>query len=283
MKFRGRVIVGQKLARTLGAPTANLSFSQRPKIKDGVWLVRVRFDEKEYGGILHAGIRQTDKQWALEVHILDFSGDLLEQILEVETIEFIRETMKFSALPALAAQIRLDVIKARKFFIREKIRARWDKLSDDERGQLERSAVEGVSSLSAFQSAKVIYVFAPDAREINFVQELCSRFPEKQFAFPFVRGRNMKFYISKYEDLVMGNYKILEPSTEILAPNPDLVLVPAVAVAKTGERLGRGRGYYDRFLSNMDASTVCVLPEWAVLKDIPFDAHDQRVGKVIGV
>ncbi len=283
MKFRGRVIEGQKLARTLGAPTANLSFSQRPKIKDGVWLVRVRFDGNEYGGILHAGIRQTDKKWMIEIHIVEFSGELLDKILEIETIEFVRETMKFLALSSLKLQIQQDVIMARKFFIREKIRTHWDSLSAEERKNLSTSAVKQVAALPEFQSAKVVYAFAPDKYEIDFVQELCSVFPKKQFAFPFVREWDMKFHVSQYEDMTVGNFKILEPANDTPAPSPDLILIPAVAAAMTGERLGRGGGYYDEFLSKVDAPTLCVLPEWAVLKDIPFDARDQRVGKVIGI
>ncbi len=283
MKFRGCVIEGQKLARTLGTPTANLLFSQRPKIKDGVWLVRVRFDGNEYGGVLHAGIRQTDKQWAIEVHVLDFSDNLLDKILEIETVKFVRDTMKFSALSALKLQIQQDVIVAQKFFIREKIKNYWNKLSSEERKKLAISAVEQVSALSEFQLAEVIYAFAPDKYEIDFVQELCSQFPKKQFAFPFVRDWNMKFYISKYENMMMGNFKILEPLTDFPAPSPDLMFVPAVAVATTGERLGRGGGYYDEFLCKVDVPTICVLPKWAVLSDIPFEAHDQRVGKIIGV
>ena len=283
MKFRGRVIEGQKLARTLGVPTANLSLKQKPKIKEGVWLARVSFDGEIYGGILHAGVRQTDKQWVLEVHVLEFTGELVGKILEVEPVKFLRETQRFDALSALKVQIHLDVIEARKFFLRKKIRTHWKNMSNEERESLAKSAFNKISLFSEFQSAQVVYAFAPDNFEIPYVQELCSRFPEKQFAFPFVRGWDMKFYISKYEDLVPGNFKILEPSIENLAPSPDLVLVPAQAVAMTGERLGRGGGYYDEFLSQNDAPTVCVQPEWAVLKDIPFESHDQRVGRVIGV
>ncbi len=283
MKFRGRVIEGQKLARTLGVPTANLFFAQRLKLKDGVWLVRVRFDTKEYNGILHAGVRQTDKQWTLEVHILNFSGELLDKILEIETVQFVRETMQFSSISALATQIKADMIVAQKFFIRENIRQKWDTLSEEERENLSSLAVEKVAELSKFQASKVIYIFAPDEREISFVQKLCSMFPEKQFAFPLVRGWDMKFYISLYEDLVPGKFGILEPVQQNLAGEPDLIIVPAVAAAITGERLGRGGGYYDEFLSKTNAPTVCVLPQWAVLSEIPCEARDQRIGKVLGI
>ncbi len=121
MKFRGRVVAGQNLARTLDVPTANLELAQRPKIKDGVWLVWVRFNDQEYGGVLHAGVRQTDNQWSLEVHILNFSGHLLDTVLEIETIEFVRGTQNFDSLSALQKQIHSDVRVAQKFFLRKHI------------------------------------------------------------------------------------------------------------------------------------------------------------------
>lgn len=283
MKFRGRVIEGQKLARTLGVPTANVFLAQRPKIKEGVWLVRVRFQEKEYGGILHAGKRHTDKKWTLEVHLLDFSGDLLDQILEIETIVFLRKTMQFSALSALEAQIKDDVMLAQKFFLREKIRAHWNTLSWRDREALSESALAFISDFPAFQAAKTVYIYSPDQHEINFVQKLCSMFYQKQFAFPFIREGKMHFAVSFYEDLVIGNFNLLEPLHKDLAPAPDLIIVPAVAAAKTGERLGRGGGFYDAFLSKTDVSTICILPKWAVLETIPVNSRDQRVGKVVGV
>lgn len=283
MKFRGSVIEGQKLARTLGVPTANLYMKQKPKLKDGVWIVRVRFQGKEYGGVMHTGVRQTDQQWSVEVHILEFSGELQGEILEVETVKFLRETFRFDALSALKAQIQADVIEARKFFLREMIRHRWEQTSDEERAALAEKAFLEVSKTPELESAKVIYAFSPDHLEINYVQKLCSKFPKKQFAFPYVRGWDMKFYVSHYEDLVSGNLNILEPLPGVIAPKPDLILVPAQAAAPTGERLGRGGGYYDEFLSHHDVPTICVLPEWAVMEDVPTEARDQRVGKVIGV
>jgi 5-formyltetrahydrofolate cyclo-ligase len=152
-----------------------------------------------------------------------------------------------------------------------------------EREQLATIAIERISELPEFQSATVVYLFAPDTREINFVQELCSKFIHKIYAFPRVEGKKIQFFVSKFEDLKRGKFDIFEPVSDIPASSPDLILVPAVAAAITGERLGRGGGYYDAFLSNVDAPTVCVLPEWAVLNDVPFESHDQRVGKVIGV
>jgi 5-formyltetrahydrofolate cyclo-ligase len=195
----------------------------------------------------------------------------------------VRETKRFDSLFALKSQIHLDVVHARKFFIRETIRVHWDMLPQTEREQLSKSAVARVSELPEFQSSTFVYLFAPDTREINFVQQLCSEFNDKIYAFPRIEEKKINFYSSRFEDLREGKFRILEPVGDVSASSPDLILVPAVAAAITGERLGRGGGFYDAFLAQVDAPTVCVLPEWAVLNDVPFEAHDQRVGKVIGV
>ncbi len=284
MKFRGRVIEGQKLARELGAPTANLSMPQHPKVRDGVWMVRVRFDGNEYGGLMHVGARPTvDNQWSLEVHILKFSGDLLGKVLEVETVSFLREIVKFDSIANLAAQIKYDIVLARKFFIREQVRLTWGMTSEEERQRMAATAFGKVTESEEFQEAKMVYVYAPDPFEIHFVQEMCTRFSGKTYAFPKVEGKKMKFFVAKFEELKVGKFNILEPLMEQPAPNADLIIVPAVAAAKTGERLGRGGGFYDQFLCSISAPTICVMPEFARVDDLPVEGHDVRADRVIFV
>lgn len=57
----------------------------------------------------------------------------------------------------------------------------------------------------------------------------------------------------------------------------DVVLVPGLAFAPDGRRLGRGAGYYDRFLADLDAETVALTTENRVLEDLPREAHDVLV------
>lgn len=284
MKFRGRVVEGQKLAAQFGVATANLDVPRSPRLREGVWLVRVRNKKNEWNGLLHFGHRvSTDGEFSIEVHLFDESAELYGEILEVETLKFLRETQKFRSNESLFAQIRLDCVQARKFFLRERIGEKWGTVTDEARDHLVNRAVEVVSELPEFLVAKTVFVFAPDAREINFVQKMCAMFSDKKWAFPRVGERGMEFFVSDWDDLCSGKFGILEPSTGELAGEPDLVLVPAVAAAPTGERLGRGGGFYDQFLYTVCASTCCVLPEWAVLSEIPMEPHDVRVDRVISV
>ncbi|MFN7342597.1 MAG: riboflavin kinase, partial [bacterium] len=112
-ELSGRVIEGQKLGRTLGFPTANLHFADMQLPNDGVWLVEVN---GELRGVANLGVRPTvdGTTRTLEVHLLDFSGDLYGQILRVRFVHFIREERKFPNIDALREQIAADVLEAQK-------------------------------------------------------------------------------------------------------------------------------------------------------------------------
>ena len=61
-----------------------------------------------------------------------------------------------------------------------------------------------------------------------------------------------------------------------------MIFVPAQAADRKGNRLGRGAGYYDRFLTSYPhIPTVCVLPDFAFFSSLPVEKTDQKVDKVI--
>lgn len=62
---------------------------------------------------------------------------------------------------------------------------------------------------------------------------------------------------------------------------PDVVLVPAVAVTATGQRIGRGLGWYDRFLVGLRATSVGVCWEAQVLEQLPIEPHDVRLDAIV--
>ncbi|MDE6243728.1 MAG: 5-formyltetrahydrofolate cyclo-ligase, partial [Muribaculaceae bacterium] len=61
----------------------------------------------------------------------------------------------------------------------------------------------------------------------------------------------------------------------------ELIVVPAVAYDRRGNRLGRGKGYYDRLLATTKASKIGVAYEFQVVDDIPAESHDVPVDIVI--
>jgi riboflavin kinase / FMN adenylyltransferase len=114
--LRRRVVHGEERGRTLGFPTANLHMRHGLLLPaDGVYAARVRHVGAVYGGVLNIGIRPTFGQLTrtVEVHILDFDGDLYGQQLKVEFVERLRGEQRFSGIEALRAAIAGDTARAR--------------------------------------------------------------------------------------------------------------------------------------------------------------------------
>jgi len=85
--------------------------------------------------------------------------------------------------------------------------------------------------------------------------------------------------------LKKGPYGVIEPAVErrISLDDIDLVLVPGVAFDKKGNRLGRGKGFYDRFLNRLHSrtATIGLAFDFQILPDLPALSHDAKVDKVI--
>lgn len=112
----GAVLPGQKLGRTLGFPTANMTLGDLIEPRRGVYAARARVEGREYKGVANFGRRPTVGADAplLETHLFDYAGDLYGGTLEVQFIDFLRDERKFDGLDALKAQIAADSDKARK-------------------------------------------------------------------------------------------------------------------------------------------------------------------------
>lgn len=119
-KLTATVTDGRKLGRTMGLPTANLTFGADALIPmHGVYAVTVRLGKQTYTGICNVGVRPTVNEGRdvnCEVFIFDFNGDLYGRRLTVSFLHFLREERKFEDLLDLEAQIRQDIVKAKALF-----------------------------------------------------------------------------------------------------------------------------------------------------------------------
>ncbi len=112
------VIEGDKRGRTIGFPTANLlppSTKLIPKM--GVYAVEVEVGEKRYRAMMNIGTRptvQTQSSVSLEVHLLEFNGDLYGKALTVRFLARLRDEQRFASLDALKAQLERDKAAAQR-------------------------------------------------------------------------------------------------------------------------------------------------------------------------
>lgn len=120
----GRIIRGQKLARDLGFPTANINVSKYCKLKFGVYAVDIKVAKqpnKKFQGIANYGIKPTFnlRTPLLEVNIFDFDSDIYGENIEITFKYFIRNEKKFKKVRYLKDQILIDTKIAKKFFNNE--------------------------------------------------------------------------------------------------------------------------------------------------------------------
>jgi len=114
-RIRGRVVHGQRLGRQIGAPTANVMLPRMPALR-GVYVVQVALaDGRVLDGVANIGVRPTvdGKQPSLEVHLLDFTGTLYGQRIDVVFRHFLRDEVKFDSVDDLKHQISRDFDDAR--------------------------------------------------------------------------------------------------------------------------------------------------------------------------
>lgn len=111
----GVVLSGQRLGRTLGFPTANISLGELIEPRRGVYAVMASFDGRILPGVANFGRRPTVGSSAplLETHIFDFDGELYGKTIDVALVDFIRDERKFAGLDELKRQIAADCRAAR--------------------------------------------------------------------------------------------------------------------------------------------------------------------------
>ena len=110
--IEGMVIDGDKRGRELSYPTANIDLQNQHKIvpKQGVYLVKSKLKGRVVYGMMNIGTKPTfdTTMPSIEVHFLDWNGDLYGQAVQVELLKWVREERKFSSAEELQTQIQAD-------------------------------------------------------------------------------------------------------------------------------------------------------------------------------
>ncbi len=116
-QIRGVVARGRdRGGRLLGFPTANINLQDELCPKTGVYAVTVECLSKKYAGVANIGYSPTfdDHVFTVEVHLLDFNGDLYGKKIRVNFVQRIRDEVRFEKISELAQQIRRDIDQARR-------------------------------------------------------------------------------------------------------------------------------------------------------------------------
>ena len=165
-------------------------------------------------------------------------------------------------------------------------------LSPEEAARRSDSICEAVRAHPSWPAARVVALYFGSRHE-PALESLWLNDALRVFAFPRVDGNGidderLKFHRARtIDDLLPSRWGLREPAptpeTEVCPEEFDLVIVPGVAFAADGARLGRGRGHYDRFLPRLrkDAVVIGVCYCERLLSNLPAEAHDHPMSAVI--
>ncbi len=157
----------------------------------------------------------------------------------------------------------------------------YTKEAFDEWSALIRKQIE---NLDVFRKSQTILLYHSLPDEVQTSEMLDHWSKEKCCLLPQIQGEEL--LLKKYEgenNLQKGTLGILEPTGMIFTKieEIDLVIVPGVAFDRNCNRLGRGKGYYDRLLSHCQSITIGICFDFQIVPEVPVNAYDIALNQVI--
>lgn len=167
--------------------------------------------------------------------------------------------------------------------IREKIKQMRRMLTEAEKESAAEEVFSTLEKTGAFLMANHILMYHSLPDELSTHAFLKKWGNRKHFYLPRVNGVNLDILPYDESRLELGAFHIEEPSGDNTVDESEieLIIVPAVAYDRKGNRLGRGKGFYDRLLSTTQAVKIGVGYEFQLIDEIPVEPHDVPMDMVI--
>ena len=172
--------------------------------------------------------------------------------------------------------------------LRLKYKAILMKIPESLKNKYNQSLFSKVIDIGEFKTSKNILIYHPLSYEVNIFDNL-TNIKDKNYFLPKIINQEIFpcKYISK-SDLMISEYKILTPkaATTFQLKNIDLIIVPGLAFTLSGQRLGQGKGLFDKFLKkyykeNKQGKTLSVVYPEQLAENLPTTSHDQKIQKII--
>lgn len=180
----------------------------------------------------------------------------------------------------------MEMLQNEKADIRKRMKTLLKTMDGEKKHAMDRMVCEHFFSIPELLNAETVYGYWNLSWETGTEKILeCLWSTGISVALPRVTGEHMEFFrVRSREDLEEGAFHILEPksSCEQVSWSDALVLVPGLAFSKKGARLGKGGGFYDKFLEKEpEHRTAALAYEFQLCEDIPMNEYDRSVDLVI--
>lgn len=160
-------------------------------------------------------------------------------------------------------------------------------MEKEKKQQWDRAIYQRLQELDLIRSSDRILTYISKPDEVDTYSLIEWSFSnQKPLAAPKCIGIQMKFYeINRLEDLQKGSFDVWEPidgCREVSSFSGNTVcLVPGLAFSTQGDRLGYGKGYYDRFLENFPGITIGLCYDGFILSALPAEKHDRKMDFIL--
>ena len=136
-----------------------------------------------------------------------------------------------------------------------------------------------------FAKAEIVMLYSALPDEVQTQAFLEKWHLKKKIILPTVVGDDIiPVEYGKDTAFAVGDFNILEPQNEPYTGGFDLIIVPGVAFDRKGNRLGRGRGYYDRFLcQHLDVKRIGICFDFQLVNEVPAEPFDIRMDEVLSL
>lgn len=169
--------------------------------------------------------------------------------------------------------------------VRKKVRARLKMLSNEQKHEQAKLVFDQIEKLQAFNEAQEIMHYWSLSDEIPTHEYIQKWSETKRILLPVIKGENL--IIKEFKGIKNmrpdPQFSIPEPvGPAILRPKPDIIIIPGVAFDCYCNRLGRGKGFYDRFLlkHQLNAKLIGVCFNEQIVQQVPVETHDFKLDMV---
>lgn len=175
-----------------------------------------------------------------------------------------------------------------KKILRKRLVEKRKGLDKTQKAKWDKSISEKITNSDYFKNAQQVLVFSStdDEFDTSYIVKCCKA-QSKDIFYPLCvdRNGNMIFLrVDSPEDLVVGMYGIKEPKStceKYIQKENDLVIVPCLSTDKQKNRIGYGKGYYDRFLNDFNGVSVSPCYDTMLEDEIPTDKYDMQINIIV--
>ena len=177
--------------------------------------------------------------------------------------------------------------KEEKKAFRQEIKNRWKALEETYLQEASKTICDAIRQLPEYQQAKTVFCFVSMERELNTSTLLDAILADgKTLVVPRVlaMGKMALHPITSLDTLKKSRFGIPEPAEDTPTVSPqdvDFTVVPCLSATLAGARLGRGGGFYDRFLADYTGNTALVCFHQLLSESVPMDSWDVQLPVVV--